>query len=176
MRPLPYCWRVTYGRVAAAIVGLVGLVGLVALSASLAAVETTRSAEAHLGATMSRRALESDARGIATCASLGLSIPPAWASPTRGSPHISALARSGVSRKSVTLIEQYSPAACGSAEYVTTDHARTTLVVQFPTQMTPHDRSALSLGEATYLRRTGAFVYVHNVQHRTSCPVVEPCP
>jgi hypothetical protein len=109
---------------------------------------------------ITRGVLQKDAHGIATCTSLGVSIPVQL--PTGRSPKITALVKRGISIKILSLIEDFSPAGCATAQDVVPNHGRMTFIVEFPTQLTRHDRDVLSVGEATYLHRTRAFVYVHN--------------
>lgn len=124
------------------------------------------------------RALESDAHGLASCSSLGLSVPYTWGIPTRGAAGIWALTKSRLSVESLSMIGRYSPANCitefdsgpATAFYFgPRNRARMWVIMQFPTQLTRHDLAVLSRGAVTYLRRTGAFTYVHGTDSRVDC-------
>ncbi len=115
-------------------------------------------------AAITPQTLQRDAHGIATCATLGVSTPSQL--PTSNSPEIRALVKRGIPTKTLRLIENYSPAGCATAQDVVPILGQRTYVVEFPTQLTRHNRDVLSVGEATYLRRTRAFVYVHNSADR----------
>jgi hypothetical protein len=116
------------------------------------------------GAAITWQSLQRDAHGIATCATLGVATPSQL--PTSSSPEITALVKRGIRTKTLRLIENFSPARCATAQDVIPILGQRMYVVEFPTQLTRHNRDVLSVGEATYLRRTRAFVYVHNSADR----------
>jgi hypothetical protein len=160
-------------------IALVVMGGLVWATAGSQSPPPRRSVRPHHG--IDARALRTDAHGLATCSTLGVPSPPPWPPPTPGSSAITALGTKGLSRTSLRLIEDYAPANCASAQYVAPAEdvkrpSRWIVVVQFPTQLTSHDREVLAAGDETYLRRTGAFVYVSYRSRPTTCSKAVPCP
>lgn len=150
----------------ALILGLVGglAAGVVACSAPPPPAHFRRANHAP-----SARELQADARGIVTCSALGVSSTPAWGPPTRGAPGITALAKRDFSLTSLRLVEQHLPSNCASADYWAPRGRRMILVVQFPLQLTRHDRDLLARGDLTYLRRTGAVVSVRYTASPVAC-------